>query len=185
MKAAVVPLIVILALACSVGAHANTSYTIVPAGTAGLGIYLDKVGPEFVGSERLAVVDRLPRIGRQPVWAGYEIGEPITGGVRMYDEEGKLVRGSKIIVELYRLTFANPKTYYEQIYRDARVQWDSSTGRYAFSVPTDGLEADYYQLRLGLPNGNALDPEFRLKVGDAEYKLVDPPAGAKGCGCSG
>jgi len=153
MKAAVAPLIMILALACSVGAYTNTSYTIVPAGTAGPGIYLDEVGPEFVGSERLAVVDRLPRIGRQPVWANYEIGEPITGGVRMYDEEGKLVRDPKIIVELYRLTFTKPKTYYERIYRDVRVRWDSSTGRYAFSVPTDGLGADSHQLRLALPNG--------------------------------
>jgi len=183
MKSSVVSmLLVLLVVASSVFALGQTGYTIVPAGAAGPGIYLDKVGPDFEGSERLPVVDRLPRIARQPLWASYEIGESITGGVRMYDEDGRLVRSSSIIVELYRLTFTNPKTYYERIYRDPRVRCDAS-GTYRFSIPTDGLEAAFYQVRLGLPNGGALDPEFRIRVGDAEFKLEDPPEGAKGCGC--
>jgi hypothetical protein len=182
MKAALVPAILVLLLAGSASTLGHTVYTIVPAGAAGPGIYLDKVGPELEGSETLPIEQRLPRIARQPLWASYDIGEPITGAVHIYDEDGRIVRSTSIIVELYRLTFTDPKTYYERIYRDPRVRCDK-TGAYRFSVPTDELEPAFYQLRLGLPNGSDLDPEFRVRVGDAEFKIEEPPEGAKGCGC--
>ncbi len=183
MKAVVVPAILVLLLAVPILGLGTGVYTIVPAGAAGPGLYLDKVGPLLEGSERLPIVERLPRIARQPLWAVYEIGEPITGGCVMYDQEGSLVRSQSILVELYRLTFYRQKAYYELIYRE-RFRCDMRSGIYRFSVPTDGLEAAFYQIRLGLPNAGALDPEFRIQIGDAVFTNDVPPPGYEaGCGC--
>ena len=184
MKAVVVPLFLAVLLAVPIVAFGDDPHTIVPAGEAGPGLYLDKVGPELVGSEKLPIVNRLPIVGRQPLWASYEIGEPITGGVRMYDAEGYTVYGSFIIVELYRLTFTNPTTLYKRLYREFE-RYDSASGIYRFSIPTDGLEAGFYQVRLGLPNDGELDPEFRVRIGDAVYTVVERPDDEAGCGCGG
>jgi len=173
----------VLLLAVSACALANTNYTIVPAGAAGPGIYLDKVVPDLEGSESLPVVDRLPRIARQPLWAIYDVGEAITGGLRMYGDNGRLVRSSSIIVELYQLLFYRQKAYYTLVFRETRVRCGGD-GVYRFSVPTDGREVGFYQVRLGLPNGNELDPEFRIQIGDAVFTNdVPPPDFEEGCGC--
>lgn len=183
MKSLVVPAVLVLLIAVSMLSLGGEAYTVVPAGTAGPGLYLDKVGPLSEGSENLPIVNRLPRIARQPLWAVYEIGEPITGGCKLYDEEEKLVRTSSILVELYRLTFYRVKAYYELLYRET-VRCDVASGIYRFSVPTDGLEAAFYQIRLGLPNGTNLDPEFRIQIGDAVFTNdVPPPGYEEGCGC--
>jgi len=183
MKPTAVPVaVLLLSLLASLLALGNPSYTIVPAGAAGPGIYLDKVVPLPEASESLPVVERLARIARQPLWATYEIGEPITGGLRMYDERNRLVRTSSITVELYLLTFTNPTTYYKSVYRATRIRCDA-TGTYRFSIPTDGLEAAFYQVRLGLPNSNDLDPEFRIQIGDAVFTIEEKPIDAQGCGC--
>jgi len=174
MKAVVVPAFLVCLLALSVAVSGNNAYTVVPAGAAGPGLFLDEVGPLLDGSENLPVVERLPRIARQPLWTVYEIGDSISGGCRLYDGDGRLVRSSAIIVELYRLTFTNPKTYYKRIYRDTRVRCNTA-GIYHFSIPTDDLEVGFYQLRLGLPNGGELDPEFRLQVGDAVFTIEEQP----------
>ncbi|GEM_PF-4909088 len=184
MKAVVVPAFLVFLLALSVAVQGNDSYTIVPAGAAGPGLFLDKVGPLLDGSENLPVVERLPRIARQPLWTVYDIGEPISGGCKLYDGNERLVRSSSIIVGLYRLTFTNPKTYYKLLQRE-RVRCDLASGIYAFSIPTDDLEVGFYQLRLGLPNGGELDPEFRIQVGDAVFTIEEPPTDAMGCGCGG
>jgi hypothetical protein len=185
MKAVVVSAIVALMLAVPMLTLGGEAYTIVPAGGAGPGLFFDQVGPLLDGSGYLPIVDRLPRIARQPLWATYEIGEPITGGCRLYDHNDKLVRTSSIIVELYRLRFYRVKAYYELIYRE-KVRCDVATGIYRFSIPTDGLEAAFYQVRLGLPNGANLDPEFRIQIGDAVFTNDVPPPGYEGgCGCGG
>jgi hypothetical protein len=182
MKAVLVPAMLVLSLAVPILALGANAYTIVPAGAAGPGLYLDKVGPLLEGSESLPVVERLPRIARQPLWAIYEIGEPVTGGCKLYDQDDRLVRGSSIIVELYRLSFYRQVAYYELLYRE-RVRCDMASGIYRFSVPTDGLEAAFYQIRLGLPNGTNLDPEFRIQIGDAVFTNDVPPEEGTGCGC--
>ncbi len=183
MKAIVVPAVLVFLMTVSMLSLGGEAYTIVPAGSAGPGLYLDKVGPLLEGSENLPVVNRLPRIARQPLWAVYEIGEPITGGCKLYGENERLVRSSSIIVELYRLTFYRQKAYYELLYRE-KVRCDVASGIYRFSVPTDGLEAAFYQIRLGLPNGTNLDPEFRIQIGDAVFTNDVPPPGYEGgCGC--
>jgi len=184
MKPIVTPVVGLLLLAGSLLAAGAEVYTVVPAGAAGPDLFFDKIGPDLEGDETLPIVDRLPRVARQPLWATYEIGEPITGGCRLYDEEGKLARGAGIIVELYRLSFYRQHVFYELIYRE-RVRCDPSSGIYRFSIPTEGLESDYYQVRLGLPNGTNIDPEFRVEVGDAVFNNeVAPPGYEGGCGCS-
>ena len=185
MKAVIVPVLVVVLIAIPMLALGAQAYTIVPAGAAGPGLYLDKVGPLLEGSESLPIVQRLPRLLRQPLWAVYEIGEPITGGCKLYDQGNRLVRTSSILVELYLLSFYRQKAYYELIYRE-RVRCEIASGIYRFSIPTDGLEAAFYQVRLGLPNGTNLDPEFRIQIGDAVFTNDVPPPGYEGgCGCGG
>jgi hypothetical protein len=183
MKAVVVPVVLVILVSIPIVAIGAQAYTIVPAGAAGPGLYLDKVGPLLEGSDSLPVVQRLPRIARQPLWAVYEIGEAITGGCKMYDQSDRLVRTSSILVELYQLSFYRQKAYYELIYRE-KVRCEITSGIYWFSIPTDGLDAAYYQIRLGLPNGTNLDPEFRIQIGDAVFTNDVPPPGYEGgCGC--
>jgi len=185
MKVAVFLSLAALALATSAPVLGAETYTAVPAGTAGPGLYLDRVGPLFEGSDNFPIVERLPRIARQPLWAVYAIGEPITGGCRLYDEEGDLVRGSSLLVELYRLTFYRQKAYYELVFRQ-RFGYDGASGRHQFSIPTDGLDAAYYQVRVAIPKSNELDPEFRIQIGDAVFTNDVPPPGVDpDCGCGG
>lgn len=184
MKAIVVPAVLVLVATLSMLSLGGEAYTVVPAGAAGPGLFLDKVGPLLEGSEGLPIVARLPRIARQPLWAVYEIGEPITGGCKLYDEDGMLARGSSILVELYQLTFVRQKAYYELLYRE-RFRCEPASGVYRFSVPTDGLAAEFYQIRLGLPNGPNMDPEFRIQIGDAVFSNDGEPPTEGGCGCGG
>jgi len=176
---------VLLLGSISVTAHGADPYTVVPAGAAGPDVFFDKVHPLLEGSPQLPILARLPRILRQPLWAVYEIGEPITGGANLRDAAGQLVRDQLVIVELYRLHFYGIKAYYTLV-SIQYVRFDYRAGSYRFSIPTDGLEAAFYQVRLAFSNTSELDPEFRIQIGDAVFTNDTPPPGYEpGCGCGG
>lgn len=183
MKAAAATAFLTVLIGITMLAAGNDAYVIIPAGEAGPGLFLDRLVP-LEGSETLPLLARLPRIQRQPLWAIYEIGESVSGGCTILDENGDVVRSTFIIAELYRLTFSGEKTYYELL-QEKTFGCDRTTATYRFELPTDGLEADFYQIRLGLPNGNELDPEFRIQIGDAVFSNEPDPTLDGGCGCGG
>jgi hypothetical protein len=119
---------------------------IVPAGEAGL---LDRGWPEG---------ETPPIIGERVVSAAYEIGEPITGCVRLLDERDRQVTDEDIRLIVSRVT-AIGADYDTVVHVDALfLGYNTDRGAYCFSLLTDRplnqhlWSPGYYDLRFDYPD---------------------------------
>jgi len=151
--------------------------TFVPAGYAGEGLYLDRDLPLEAGEDR-------PIINTQRLYAAYNVGEHITGGVAIVDEDGDPVSGQLVTVELMQIFFYGGNHACYETVSKVRVRYDFLTKTYRFSLDTTGLEPAFYDVRFAYWNQYEL--KHRVQIGDVEFHsdLDETPACACNCGCS-
>jgi len=111
--------------------------TLVPAGLAG---FLDRGWPEGAVP---------PVAGELVVSAAYEAGELAMGCCAVVDENEHLVEVAYVTITWYAVTIGEG-FFDAREPLDARLLYEAD-GRFCFTVPTDGFEPGYYDIRLGVP----------------------------------
>jgi hypothetical protein len=102
--------------------------------------------------DRSIPVDEQEAVGELPVVAIYEIGESIEGCVPILDADGRPVGNVYLPMCFYRVTVTDSFFDIREPLRVEELHGDRD-GCHAFSIPTDGLDPGYYDIRLGLPDG--------------------------------
>jgi hypothetical protein len=98
--------------------------------------------------------------GELLVSATYEAGELITGCCAALDHTGNLIDVSYVTMTRYAVTIGYDFFDVREPI-DSRLLYEEG-GTFCFSIPTEGLEPGYYDIRLGVP---FLDFEFiRVEV---------------------
>jgi len=168
--------------------NATTAVT-TPTGAAGI---LDRTWPED---------EEPPMVGDLPLTATYEAGEVIGGSFELATPWGMPIR-DPVVVTLYRLVeigersagssklgkprgIAGPTppatapageddgdSMFERVALDAFYIY-SARGAYRFDIETEGLEVGYYDIRLGLPDGEV--QWLRIEVVQASRPGPVPP----------
>jgi len=108
-----------------------------PGASAG---FLDRGWPE--GEEP-------PVVGELVVSATYEVGEMITGCCAVADSSGGPVAISYVTMTWYAVTIGEDFFDIREPI-DSRLLYEED-GAFCFSIPTEGFEPGYYDIRLGVP----------------------------------
>jgi hypothetical protein len=119
---------------------------VIPAGSAGEDAFLDRCLDLKEGEEP-------PRIGCRALAAMYEIGESVSGGCILQDEEGRPLRASYVHVFIYTI---DPTTRPEGIVLLDHwiAHYDTRFFGYCFAWNTMEQEPGYYDIYLAFPDGS-------------------------------
>jgi len=120
---------------------------VAPCGAAG---YLDRGWEEAAGGG--GGLDEPPMVGELPLCTQYEVGEIITGCVRVTDGLGNPVEDAYFPLSFYAVTVGD--AYDTRVALEAELlRCTGDLGSYCFDIETDGLDPGCYDIRLGLPDG--------------------------------
>jgi hypothetical protein len=119
--------------------RAPTGMIVAPAGAAG---YLDRSEPAGGGGG----------VGELELSAVYEVGELITGCVRVTNDTGDPVLHTYFPLTFYKVTIGEPFDAREPLFARTLSAW-GEPGLFCFEIETDDLEPGFYDLRLGFPDG--------------------------------
>jgi hypothetical protein len=127
---------------------------VTPAGAAGDGAFLDRCLD-------LEEDEEPPMIGLRPLTAVYEIGERITGGCLLCDDEGHPLRAA--YVHIY-ICAVDPDARPEMLRLIAHwtVHYDVDCCGYSFGWDSSEQLPGYYDVRLLFPDGSAETRRIQL-----------------------
>ena len=124
----------------------NVGLLVTPCGTAG---FLNRGWEDAAGGGGLA---EPPAVGQLTLCTVYEIGEIITGCVRVADGLGNPMEHVYFPMSFYAVTVG--EEFDVRAALDARLlRCADASGSYCFGIETDDLVPGCYDIRLGLPDG--------------------------------
>jgi hypothetical protein len=111
--------------------------------------FLDRDWPEAAGGG--GGLEDPPVIGELSLATIYEVGEPIAGCCLVIDFDGDPVDVPEVTLSFYQVVPDEEPPDLRIPLSAQLLHADPETLRYCFSIPTNGLEAGYYDIRLGVP----------------------------------